>query len=287
MVKKCIRTILISMVLLVMIVPAAAAEAAAAMYPYSEQDIWCENEGQKIYGKAYIPQTGKAKLPLVIFSHELCMTHASGDGYARAIAARGAAVYAFDYCGGSEQSKSDGRTTTMSVLTEVSDLEHVLAAARQWSFVDPAQIVLLGGSQGGLVASLTASRHARELRGLILLYPAYIIPDELHRHFASLEDVPDEVNYYGWVRLGRRYAEDAWNLDAYAGVEGFKKPVLIIHGDADTAVPLSYAEEAQRRYPDARLHIIHGAGHMFQDDKTFTEARDAILAYLRSIQLLP
>ena len=286
MVKKCIRIFCMITVLLVMSVPAAMGEAAAGTYSYSERDIWCENEGQKIYGKAYIPQTSKEKLPLVIFSHELCMTHASGDGYARELAARGIAVYAFDYRGGSEQSQSDGRTTTMSVLTEVSDLEHVLASARQWSFVDPAQIVVLGGSQGGLVASLTAGRHARELRGLILLYPAYNIPDELHQHFASLKDVPEEVNYYGWVRLGRCYAEDAWNLDVYAGVENFRQPVLIVHGDADTAVPLSYAREAQRRYPDARLQVIRGAGHMFQDEQSFGEAMDAILVYLQKIGVI-
>lgn len=109
-------------------------------YPVQERDIWCKNQGQRIYGKLYMPQTGKQKVPLVIFSHELAASHKTGTGYAKALAARGAAVYVFDYRGGGPESRSDGKTTDMSVMTEVSDLETVLSTARSWDFVDNTSI---------------------------------------------------------------------------------------------------------------------------------------------------
>ena len=49
---------------------------------------------------------------------------------------------------------SDGSTTQMSVMTEVSDLEAVLAAAKSWDFVDADRIILNGFSQGGIVSAI-------------------------------------------------------------------------------------------------------------------------------------
>ena len=274
---------------------AAPAEAAVTVsrdandivrYEYDEKEIWCDNDGQKIYGKAYIPRMDKEKMPLVIFSHELCMTHASGEGYAKELASRGVAVYTFDYRGGSIASKSDGKTTDMSVLTEVSDLEHVLATAKTWDFVDKDNIVILGGSQGGMVAAITASKHPDDLKGLVLLYPAFVITDELHKHFMSLDEVPNEYLYNGWIKVGKRYAVDAWKSDVYDQMKNFKKPVLIIHGDEDKDVPLYYSKEAQRRYPNAKLHIVYGTGHMFPEKKSFEEARDCVVEYLHENHIL-
>ena len=44
------------------------------MYEYETAEIWCENQGQRIYGIAYTPVT-EEKVPLVIFAHELGNTH--------------------------------------------------------------------------------------------------------------------------------------------------------------------------------------------------------------------
>ena len=51
--------------------------------------------------------------------------------YAVALAEMGYVSYCFDFCGGCViKGKSDGRTTEMSVLTEVKDLEAVIQYAR-------------------------------------------------------------------------------------------------------------------------------------------------------------
>jgi alpha-beta hydrolase superfamily lysophospholipase len=251
--------------------------ARRSAYTVTEQPTF--NDGKYIYGQLYRPARS-GKMPLVIFSHGLGASHEVGVDYAKELASRGTAVYIFDYCGGGAQNRSDGKTTEMSVMTEVSDLESVLKTAESWDFVDKNHVILLGESQGGAVASIVASRHADKLQAMILLYPAFVITDELHKLYASLDDVEDIVNYQDWITLGKKYAVDMWNFDIYKDMGKFKKPVLLIHGDKDQMVPLKYSERAAAVYPQGKLHIIHGTGHTFPERSSFREAMNEIVAFL-------
>jgi pimeloyl-ACP methyl ester carboxylesterase len=50
-------------------------------------------------------------------------------------------------------------------------------------------------------------------------------------------------------------------------------PVLLLWGDRDPIIPLSTAHEMERRLPDPRLVVLHGAGHtpMVETPAKFTE----------------
>ena len=52
------------------------------------------------------------------------------------------------------KSKSDGKTTEMSVLTEVKDLEVVIDYVSTLPYVNKDKIFLMGCSQGGFVSAL-------------------------------------------------------------------------------------------------------------------------------------
>ena len=168
----------------------------------------------------------------------------------------------------------------MSVMTEADDVQAVLAAAQKWDFVDTSQIVLLGASQGGMASAVAALRDPEQVKGLILLYPALLIHDAVHEQFAALEDVPDKFNYNGWIRVASNYVSDVWDYDIFAEMERFEKPVLILHGNHDGIVDLSYSEHAAESYPNAKLRILNGAGHGFYGS-SFYEAMEYILNYLQ------
>lgn len=256
----------------------------AAMTEYKTSEIWCENNGQRIYGISYVPEKD-GKIPLVIFAHELGNTHSAGTAYAEQLASHGIAVYTFDFRGGSYGSRSDGKTTEMSVMTESSDLEAVLAEVKTWDYVDEDKIIFLGGSQGGMAAAVAAERNPEDIAGLILLYPAFVIPDEVCGQFSSLDTVPEEFNLMGWIMVGRNYVSDIWDYDLYGEMENYTKPVLILHGNRDGIVDASYSEKAAESYPDSELHIIKGAGHGFYGD-SFDEAVKYIFSYLEKIDIL-
>lgn len=220
---------------------------------------------KRIFGILYEPQ-GQGPHPLVIYSHELGRDHSFGAPYAEYLAARGIACYTFDFCGGSARPNlSSGASHDMSVLTETEDLADVLAAAQQWSEVDADNIFLAGGSQGGLVTALEGPRAGSALRGLILLYPAFDTRDWVHSQYDSIADAGEDVAFYhGWLHVGPRYLRDAWHLDTYEASAGYEGPVLILHGDQDESVDISYSERALQIYPQAEYHVIRGGEHVFR-----------------------
>ncbi len=253
--------------------------------PFTTREIPCRNGEKQIFGVAYLPEPALTQMPLVIFAHELGSTHRSGKGYAELLAKAGVAVYCFDFCGGTvgEGNRSDGTNFDMSVMTEVSDLEAVLDAAKTWPFVDPQRIVLIGASQGGTVSALTAGRRGGEIAAMVLLYPALNIISDLKNGFGSPDRVPPEFDMFrGWIRVGRCYALDVWNEDVFASLAAFPGPVLLLHGDRDRAVRLAWSERAAKTIPHCEFHVIAGGAHGFTDEP-FREAAAFVLRFVRKI----
>lgn len=251
-------------------------------YPYSTQEIEVMNSGQRIYGVAYVPNIA-GKLPLAICSHGLGGNYRSCAAYAEQLASHGIAAYCFDFRGGGGN-RSDGSTTEMSVMTEVSDVEAILTAAKDWDFVDKEKILLLGASQGGIVSAIAAARHTEEVKGLILCYPAFLVHDAVRQQFASLDDVPATYRF-NWITAGRPYAADMWDYDVYTEIGNYSDKVLLLHGSADSIVPISYAERAADTYGDVDYFVIDGAGHGFSGS-AFAEAIRHIFDYVQEIGIL-
>lgn len=252
-------------------------------YDYRQQEIELDNQGQRIYGIAYIPDTGVKQVPLVICAHGLGASYRSNAAYAEQLASHGLAAYCFDFRGGGG-SRSDGDTAEMSVMTEVSDLEVIVNAASKWDFVDENKIVLLGTSQGGIVSAITAARQTDKISGLVLMYPAFLVSDAVHEQFDSLEDVPDNYRF-NWITAGRPYAEDMWNYDVYEEIGNYTEKVLLMHGSADSIVPLSYSDRAAETYEDVEYYIIDGTGHGFNGG-AFDEAVSHIFDYLQEVGII-
>lgn len=257
--------------------------AAQSNVNRTEQD--CCIGGQTIRGFLYRPDS-PGKLPLVICSHGFGATSEREAPYAQALAEHGMAAYAYDFRGGAAGSRSDGDTTDMSVMTEVADLQAVLAAAEDWDFVDASRIVLLGASQGGYVSAVTAAREAGKIAALVLLYPAFVAGDDMHKAFRSLDEVPAKVFYRNQLEVGYRYFADLWNYDPYGEIGRYTGPVLIIHGTADPVVPVSYSESARDVYEDAVLKLIPGGGHGFNPEDRGKALAD-IMEFLQAHSILP
>lgn len=206
------------------------------------------------------------KMPAVIVSHGFASNTNDTQKYARRFAKAGYAAVYFDFCG-SGRSKSDGRSTDMSVLTEKEDLSAVLDKLRSYDFVDSSKIVLAGCSQGGLVSALLAAERQVDVGKLILYYPALCIPDDARRGNMlggkfDPANVPPTFRALT-VRLGAKFATDAQKLDPFTEICKYAGPVLICHGTADRIVSLSYVQRAEREYPNAKLVTIARGDHGF------------------------
>ena len=56
---------------------------------------------------------------------------------------------------------------------------------------------------------------------------------------------------------------------------------MIIHGDNDTLVPLSYSEKAVKVYKSSKLTIIKDSGHGFYGEQGKIAA-DSIISYVKN-----
>ncbi|MBR2801392.1 MAG: alpha/beta hydrolase [Erysipelotrichaceae bacterium] len=255
------------------------------MYFADCEERICRKDGRKIYGVLHKP-AGEGKRPLIIFAHELGNSHVSGTRYGRHLIKEGFLFYTFDFCGGSARpNRSDGSSTEMSILTEVQDLLDVIEEAKEWPEVDSEHILLLGGSQGAAVAALAAARIPEAIEALILMYPGFRTTDDLHRMFPSKEAIPEKYFFLDWIWLGKRYALDMWDVDVYQAIGHYKGPVLLLHGDQDEVIPLSYSERAAEIYEDCKYVIIPEGHHEFHYE-AFAQARKEIDLFLEEKGLI-
>lgn len=258
-----LKTILIAVVLLLGHTYRTLAQSSCERFT---KEIRIENNSRSIYGVLSQPKDGKAKHPIVIIAHGFNGTHDFGRNYFETLNNLGYQCFTFDFPYGSVNSRSNNNTMEMSVLDQQSDLEAIVRYFKSQPDVDADNIVLIGESQGGLVASLTAAHVAKDIRRLILVYPALCIPAQWNKRYPQLSEIPDTTRIWN-VPLGRRFFTELRDMDVFNVIGKFKKPVLIIQGDADAIVSLEDSRRALNIYKDARLHIIPSAGHGFKPNE--------------------
>lgn len=237
----------------------------------TERFFECQRDGMTIRGIEYKPEG--ENLPVAIVSHGFLMWRDTVRDYTRLLARLGYAAYCFDFCGGSfpGKGKSDGTNQEMSVLTEIKDLEAVIAYAQSLPYTGD-ELLLMGGSQGGFVSALTAAKAENKVDKLVLFYPAFCIPDDAKAGkmlMASFdpENIPDVIPC-GPLTLGGCYPRDVIHMDPYKEIVGYTGPVLIVHGTKDMIVNVDYAKRAYEAYAAegedrVKLYIIEDGEHGF------------------------
>lgn len=247
--------------------------------PFTVKEIHCKSrDGKDIWGELYMPITQEKRVPIVIMAHGYNGTHYEPKPFAESLAMRGVASYIFDFCGGSNNSKSEGETTEMTIFTEKGNVEDITAMVKSWDFVDPARVALLGCSQGGLVAGLTAADNPDAYKSLILVYPAFTIPATapmMLQRFDADGGKPQDVM---GMKLGRVYYEAINGMDALDSIGAYKGDVFIVYGDKDMIVA-GGVDKAIEKYEKCKTLVIPGADHGFSNYRHHEEATGGIVDF--------
>ncbi len=226
------------------------------------KNLECSVNDQELYVEAYIPDTDDENYPTVIISHGLSLDHTFMKEYAQKLLKHNIASILFDFRGGGYDSKSDGKISDMSILTEIDDMNAVIDLALSCDFVDKDQIYLAGHSQGGLVSTLVAPKRVDQIQNLFLFAPAFVITDDVN----NIDDMrEDSIMTLMPEYLGDTYINGAKTINLYDDVVSYPKRVYIFHGRKDKRVPVNYSIEANQVYDNSELIIYEDQQHRFDD----------------------
>ncbi len=233
------------------------------------------SENQTIKTIIYRPEDIDMKVPLFILCHGFYVTHKYFEYYAKELINYNFACILFDFRGGLDENQSSGSLLDSSILTEVEDLETIVEYVDTLDYVDHDQIYLLGHSQGAFVASITASRNPEKFRSIILLAPAFLIPDEMKEKKLPNEDelIDNKVGL-----ISRKYILDARKIKVFDDLTNYTRNVYIFHGLLDDAVSIKYSQEAVKEYENAQLMVLDDQKHNFT-----RKARDLVIEKILEI----
>lgn len=167
--------------------------------------------------------------------------------------------YVFDFCGGGNYSRSDWQDNT-SLFTEQHDLESVAWELSREPFVDEKNVFLCGSSLGATVTLMAARANAELVRGCVLLYPAFNLHDAVRQTCPNRDLLRDRFPIMS-MDVSGEFFRSCYDYDFYEYIPAFPRYVLLFHGDADNAVPLSYSQRAASLFPSCELRIIPSGCH--------------------------
>ena len=226
-------------------------------------------EGELAY-KITLPEgfdITKDHCPMVILMHGIFSSKDYGPmpQLAKGLAQAGIASIRFDFDG---HGKSEGRKQDMTIEKEIADAKAV------WNYVQGlpyiSEVGLLGHSQGGVIASMTAGRLAAEgtvPAGVVLIAPGSVIKEACQggKFFNATfdpKDPPEYIRCWGIYKLGREYLVTTQQLDIFGTSAAYDGPVLLLHGDRDGIVPMWCSERYLETYGShATLKVVEGENH--------------------------
>ncbi|RLD96912.1 MAG: alpha/beta hydrolase, partial [Aquificota bacterium] len=200
------------------------------------QDLWIETpDGARLHGWLVVAAPAA---PLLVFCHGNAGNIGDRVANVALLVRAGISVLTFDYRG---YGRSSGKPTEEGVYLDGRTVYDYAVGSLAYR---PRDVVLFGRSLGAAVAAHLASRV--EVAGVIL-----------ESAFTNLKDL-------AWVHYpfipGKFLVKRKFNVVEM--VKKVKAPLLVIHGDRDSLVPLRMGERVYKQAPGPKeFYVIPGADH--------------------------
>ena len=238
------------------------------------KEFFIDSDGIRLHAKLDRPDES-AKGPLCILVHGFT-GHMEEDHILAAKDAMldaGVSVLRAEMYG---HGKSGGSFKEHTLYKWITNAVSVVHYAKTLDFV--TELYFCGHSQGGLLTMMIGGMFADDLKAILPLSPAWMIPEQCREGCIlglsfDPKHIPDAVKTDDW-ELSGDYARVAQTIHVEDEIARFDGPVLIIHGDKDETVPYAYSEKAQKLYRNAKLIPVRGDDHCFNEHKD--EMADAI-----------
>ena len=248
------------------------------------------SDGQALYGYLTRPPgaAADAVLPLVVMPHggPEARDYLTYDRWAQFLATRGYQVFQPNFRGSAGMGKGFAeagyRQWGQRMQSDVSEGVQHLAAQ---GLADPARVCIMGASYGGYAALQSGATEPDLYRCVISLSGPSDLAAML-RWEGNFRGTDSDAYEY-WVKSIGDPRVDRASIDAASPirrVEGWRPPVLLIHGDRDSIVPVAQSRDMDRALreagEDVRLVILEGEGHSSWSKANETTALTEIETFL-------
>jgi hypothetical protein len=227
------------------------------------KEFYIDCDGMKMHAKLDRPE-GADKGPLCILFHGFTghMEETHIVGVQKAMNEAGVSVLRVELYG---HGGSDGEFKNHTLFKWVTQALAVVHYAKALDFV--TDLYLCGHSMGGLLTMLIAPMCPDDIKGIIPLSPAWIIPDDARKGNilgTSFDPahIPDVINNEEW-ELSGDFIRVAQTINVEAAILKYKGTVLLIHGDEDDLVSYDNSLKAEALYKNARLVTINEDDHIY------------------------
>ena len=221
-------------------------------YNYQKKELHVKYDDIDLYGVALIPESRtQTTFPTVIFAHGAESDYKADMTTLKSLAKSGIACYTFDFYGWTKRStgpkgvrwfhdvpRGVDNSYEQKVLQQTEDLNAVIEQVKKMDFVDTENIYLLGSSMGGATVASASVTHSKDIKGIVLQYPAInLVPD------AMSEDAEHDVRKY-------------------------ENKVLLLQGTKDVIVPQKMSDKLAAYYnaydtEKCNYIVYEGQPHVF------------------------
>ncbi len=175
---------------------------------------------------------------------------------------KGTAVMAFDFSGCGESGDD-----TITIAKEVEDLNSAMTFAKALGY---KEYILHGHSLGGLIA---LKAYNPRVKTIILTASVTNKSEQDWKDRLSKEELQElkTKGFFTKIRskqlrtkmlVDKEFAKERNNINQKQVLAKIKCPVLLIHGDKDTRIPIKDSKNAVKLLPKgSKLVILKGAGH--------------------------
>lgn len=232
-------------------------------------------DGLELVGDLVVPDR-KPQIGVVQIHGGGVTRHEAGffDRMAAGLASAGVAAMRFDLRGHGE---SEGRQEDLTISGVLNDIRSSLGYLRKAADVE--RTALVGQSFGGGICAYYAAKRPEDVERLVMLCPRIdykkrTIDDRPYWNDDHLQaDKAAELNEQGFIqysptfRHGRAFLNEVFWLQPHLVLSEIKAPTLVVHGTADTLVPIGTTLAAMPQLnARSKLIKIEGAQHGFAVD---------------------
>lgn len=218
-----------------------------------------------LVGSWNLPRNDQQDCPLVILATGDGPNGSNGQTWSQLVpmlSESGLASFLFDFAG---LGNSPGTYEDLTLSRGCRDFRAVMEYVKGSPNHDHNRIGVIGSSFGGNVALLEAANYS-EIRAIGLKSASTFLPEGYQDQYGA--ELMEEWGRTGYSEeVGHTYdiVLDSLFHNTYEAASRIRAKVRIVHGTADSSVPIRHARDLLRVLPSGSILEIEGADHWYAE----------------------